>query len=185
MANSAHRENRPRGAGGFTLIELMVVLMVIALLSTLIVPALAEAVRRTGVDDTGKKLSDLIRFSSAYAVTRHRMVVLNLDSSRQKCWVSAYGGRLPWDDAQETSKPAPPLATLELPAGTTLTVDRSAESNYGGSQGVSWETVTFRANGGAENVTIHLADAKGGQFDIAVYGVTGEILTQRDVANER
>ncbi|MBI5093048.1 MAG: hypothetical protein HZB26_11495 [Candidatus Hydrogenedentes bacterium] len=161
------------------MIELMVTLMLMALLTTLIVPAVASAMRRTGIDDTGRKLSDLIKFSSSYAVTRHRMVMLNLDSAGGRCWVTAYGGTLPWRETEDgQSSPPKSLASLELPKGTTLSVDCSAESNYSVSGGMPWDIVTFRANGGAEDVVIRLSNSSGETLDIEVFGVTGELRTQ-------
>jgi len=165
----------------------MICLMIMALLATLIVPGMANAMRRTGVEDTGKKLADLLRFSSVYAMTRHRMVILNMDSGSRRCWVTTYGGSLPWqesDVSQPKSGSGPQLASLQLPANVMLTMDRHAASAFETADNVAWETVTFRANGGAEDVTIHLAGPKGETFDIDVYGVTGELRTRQETAHE-
>lgn len=170
---------RARRDAAFTLIELLIVLMLIALISSLIVPAVAAVSRRGGLDATGQRLAELSRFGSMSAVTRHATVVLNLDADRHRCWVSLATAALPWQKRTDDNAPRTQiLETLTLPEGTSLSVTKaSVGSPDNATASQQWDTITFRPNGLAEDTSIRLSNPAGEQFSIEVVGVTGEVRT--------
>ncbi len=167
-------------SAGFTLLELMVVLVIIALMSTLITPSIATALREKGPVATANNLSELLRFAHLSAITRHRPVVVNLDSSRGKCWVTITRTSFPWlpdDELPQTRI----LEAMELPEGTELMVTRGPDAGMDDSQSVGWETITFGSDGMTEDTMIELRGPAGDAFRVDVYGVTGEVHVQEVV----
>ena len=161
-------------SAGFTLLELMVVLVIIAMMSTLITPSIASALREKGPVATANNLSELLRFAHLSAITRHRSVVVNLDSSRGKCWVTVTRTSFPWlpdDEVPQTRI----LEAMELPEGTELIVTRGPNSPMGVDQSAAWETITFGSDGMTEDTVIELVGPGRDRFQIDVYGVTGEV----------
>ncbi len=163
-----------RPGAGFTLIELMVVLVIMAMLSTLIVPSIQSALRKGGLSATGNKLCELLNFSYMTAVTRHRSVVLNLDPARRRCWVSVCTASLPWLDEQQEPEPRV-LEAMELPEGTEFTVVRGEGSAFTATSAQSWETITFRSDGTTEDARIELTNHQGEHFQIEIFGLSGEV----------
>ena len=163
-------------AGGFTLIELMVVLVIMALLATSIAPSVASGLQRNGLKTTRDKLCELLDFAYMSAVTRRRPVVVNLDARRKLCWVSVSAVSLPWLE----DRPGPKthvLATMTLPEAVQVTVIHGEESRLGVMATQVWETVTFRSDGRTEDAVIELTDVQGERLAIKVVGVTGEVHT--------
>ncbi len=164
-----------RAAHGFTLIELMVVLVIMATLSAAILPSIASALRRTGLRATRDKLCDLLNFAYMSAVSRGRPVEVNLDPSRRACWVSVRTVSLPWLDEEERETEIRTLATMELPEGTEIVVRRLEESRFGTAASKVWETIAFRSEGGTEDVFIELTNPQGERFEIEIIGATGKV----------
>jgi type II secretion system protein H len=177
----SHFEIRPDGCGaevrperGFTLIELMVVLVIISMFSAMIVPSIASALRKTGLKSTGNQICELLDFAYMSAVTRHRPVDVNLDAGRGLCWVSVSTVSLPWL-AEQREPETRILATMELPEGTMLIVTRGEASPFSGTRSQPWEVMTFRSDGGTEDALIGLTSARGERFEIQILGATGEV----------
>jgi prepilin-type N-terminal cleavage/methylation domain-containing protein len=177
----SHFEIRPDGRGamtrpvrGFTLIELMVVLVIISMFSAMIVPSIAAALRGTGLRSTGNQVCEVLNFAYMSAVTRHRPVVVNIDAGRRLCWVSAYRSSLPWL-AEPNESETQTLATMELPEGTRLTVTRGETSPFSAAESQPWEVITFRSDGGTEDALIELTSMRGERFEIEILGATGEV----------
>jgi len=154
-----------------TLIELMVVVIVMAVMAGAIVPNLAAAARRGGVDKAAGRIVDVLDFAARAAVARRRTVVVNLDGERGRCWATLQTVRLPWledEDAPETRT----LTAVRLPEDLSLAVYReSTETAFGADE--AWERVTFRPDGTTEDVTVELVDGRGRARSIEVSGITG------------
>ncbi len=161
-----------RERSGFTLIELMVVMFIIAMLSTTIVPSIASALRRNGIAANGQKVHELFNFAYMSAVTKHQSVVVNIDTRRGLCWATSSPPALPW--LEEQSKETEILASIELPKGMHIKVHQGEEYGFVKETLLSWETITFESDGTAEDVMIELSTDDGDVFSIEVHGVTGE-----------
>ena len=172
---SHYRVVARRSGGGFTLIELMVVLVIISMLSVSIVPSVTSAMRGTRLSTTGNKLCDLLNFSYLSAVTRRQSVVVNLDTPRRLCWVSVNRARLPWLPEEGSVPATRMLASMELPVGTRIMVTRGEEFRPEFTASQVWETITFRGDGTADHVLVELTNERGERFAIEVMGTTGEV----------
>ncbi len=162
--------------GGFTLLELMVVLVLITLLSTLVIPSAVSAVRHKTVVTEGEKLAEMLRFAYMSAVTRHHPVQVNLDSQQGRCWVSLSVTALPWLEEDQVSR-AETLTSLRLPRELRLEVRRGAEE-YQSAGGPGWQVITFHSDGRADSCLIALSNAQGERYTIEIMGATGEIVVR-------
>ena len=107
-----------RGASGFTLLELMVVLGVLALLAWLALPQLAAA-RGPSADLIARDLVAALRDARLHAIERHRMAVFWLDLADRSYGVDGAGARrLPADSHLEmwtvAERATPQRGTVEF-----------------------------------------------------------------------
>jgi prepilin-type N-terminal cleavage/methylation domain-containing protein len=95
---------QPRAIGGFTLIEIMAVVLILLLLAAIVIPRVSLVASQAVLDD-GKKLAATLDFAreKAIALGRAHRVVLDLDHGQY------------WIEAQPPPEPAPvTLAWAEL-----------------------------------------------------------------------
>ena len=172
------KQGEDRASAGFTLIELMVVLLLMSLMTGLIVPSAVSALRRNGAGTEGEKLLEILQFAHLSAVTRHHAVDVNIDGERRLCWVSVSSGSLPWlEDQVEFGTQT--LATLQLPDNVQIVVSRGERTEYAMDAVQGWERFTFRGDGGSENLTIELTDARERTYTLDIVSATGEILVRK------
>jgi type II secretion system protein H len=159
---------------GFTLIELMVVLIIITLLSTMVIPSAVSAVRRNTIQTEGGKLTELLRFAYVSAIARQRPIQVNLDSRRGLCWVSVSDSALPWiEERQEATTQT--LATLPIRDELQLSVIFGEEGTGTAGSSQDWQVLTFRSDGRADSVIIALTNSRGETYAVEVFGATGEV----------
>ena len=159
---------------GFTLIELMVVIMMIGMLTTVIVPSMVSAMRRGGLASTAEQMLDMIQFAHMSAISRHQRVVLNIDSRRSLCWISTTAASLPWVEGQVESKSAP-LVPLALPSEIDVVVERDFSGSARTGSTLGWETITFESDGSTDTILISMMNGQGERAEIQLFGLTGEV----------
>ncbi len=159
---------------GFTLIELMVVVVVMAILAGAVAPSIVSATRRTGLDATARRLADLLDFASAAAVARRQPVTVNLDAERHVCWAVTWAPTLPWLAESETPEERT-LVQLELPERISVTLVRDSGQEQPPQLGSAWETIRFAPDGTAEDVAAELRDDRENVRTIQVVFATGEV----------
>ena len=168
------------------MIELLIVMVIMAVFTTLIVPSMASAMRNRTISGCGKNIREMVEFARAAALSRHRPATLNIDPARRLCWVSMTDMSLPWIKTDE-----PPvtriLASVPVPEGTQCSVTPDlADSTYAAEPTESvtdsqWQTLTFNSDGTAEDVLIELTDINGEQYSFHVKGATGETYVEEIV----
>lgn len=163
-ASSAHRL-------GFTMIELMVTLVIMALVAGLIMPSAVSAMRRNNVQSHGEKVLELLQFAQRYAVTSHHPVQVNIDSGKNTCWASVMQTKLPWlEQVQESNTRQ--LKMLVVPPEYQLSM-QSQDSQSTSS--AAWDTITFKSDGRSDDTIIRLSDERGIAYEIIVFGSNGSI----------
>ena len=167
-----------RATAGFTLIELMVVLVLISLMTGLVIPSAVSALQRTGARSEGEKVLEMLQFAYLSAVTRHQTVDVNIDGRRRLCWVSLSSATLPWLDNQAEST-TQTLATLKLPDTIQILVSRGERTEYTTNASQGWEKFSFRGDGGSENIAVELTDVRNGKYALEIIAATGEIVVRR------
>jgi len=162
---------------GFTLIELMVVLLVMSILAASVVPSFMSSARAASVKAAATKIADLLDFAYAAAIARRQPVTVNLDLGRNMCWVSVLAASLPWlgeGEGPETRT----LASIQLPEDFEIALQRGSEAPAASRTQQQWETIRFDPDGMAEDVLIEVADRRGEEWTIEVQGTTGEVALQ-------
>jgi len=164
---------------GFTLIEMMVVVVVMAILSSAVLPSIVSAVRRTGAKAVARKSFDLLNFACASAVARRRPVTVNFDTERRVCWVSIQVTSLPWL-SEDALPEARTLTSIELPEGVDVYFYRDTEWPDSRRSEQRWETVRFEPDGTGEDIIIELVDRSGDSYTVEVAALSGEVLLKRE-----
>lgn len=177
---SRTREIHPAGGAavrdGFTLIELMVVLMVMAVLSAAIVPSLVAAIRRAGAQSAASRVRDVLEFGSTAAIARRQPVTVQFDTDRRACWVSVRRTRLPWrETGDEEAGEGQTLISVQLPESIEMTLLREMPLQGSERQSLEQEAIRFWPDGTAETAVIEIADPDGDRYLVGVRGETGQV----------
>lgn len=72
-----------RPATGFTLFEMLVVLMILSLVTALALPSLRRTPEHLRLEAAGRRLASALRFSRVAAIARNADVVLTVDAERR------------------------------------------------------------------------------------------------------
>jgi general secretion pathway protein H len=134
---------RARGSsGGFTLLEVVVVLVVLAVAGALAVPSFRPPPAETALDEGAGRVAALFRMARTEAVRQGVAVQVVLDSASARAWVDVR------DSAEAESLELPAGVTLHLPEARVLyRFDPGGGTNGGG--------VVVRGPGGGERF-VHL-----------------------------
>jgi prepilin-type N-terminal cleavage/methylation domain-containing protein len=81
-----HCKSKPTGAGGFTLIELSVVMFIIALVMAIALPQLAAVISSTQVEGEARHISNYGRAVMAQAELMHDDITVRIDLDEQAYW---------------------------------------------------------------------------------------------------
>lgn len=131
-----------RSSRGFTIIELMITLVIVAVLLAVVVPSFTDLMARRRLEGAATELSTDLQYARTEAISRQRDVAL----------VTAAGG----GSYTITAAGPVPLKTVALPTGVTVT--QNVTLTFTALRGVPNETA-----GG--NVTIDVASSQtGGQM---------------------
>jgi prepilin-type N-terminal cleavage/methylation domain-containing protein len=117
MSAAAGRETRARG--GFTLIEIMAVVLILLLIAAVVIPRVSLVASQAALDD-GRRLAAALDFAreKALALGRAHRVVLDLDHAQY--WIEAQASAAPpdptltWAELDELPLVAPRAETAEF-----------------------------------------------------------------------
>jgi type II secretion system protein H len=167
---------------GFTLVELVVVLLIIATFTTMVVPSIAQAMSAKDIDATAAKLCETLQFAYASAVARRQPVTVRLDTDARRCRVMLRTLALPWLEPAPDRPNARMLAAMSWPEEMQLTLSEgtgvapSAQSSSAARRAATGpQTITFRSNGRTEDVVIEVADRENQHRYVEIVGLTGEV----------
>lgn len=148
-----------RHSHGFTLIEVVLVAVVLAILLTATLPGFQRTARRLRAEHAAFELAQLARLAHERAVSEDREVVWTWDEERRRARVEAAVER-------GAGEPADPVDGSPLPAGAAVTVARGGEE-------VACRCVRFFPEGTAEAaaVTVSLGDDV---YTVTVDAATGQ-----------
>ena len=162
---------RPRA---FTLVELTVVLLTMALFAAMVLPAVSHAARGTGLSTTRDKLRDLLEFARASAVSRKRPVTVNVAPQRRRVWVTLQTTALPWIDKEQP--PTRVLAAMEIPEKLRIEVEYLADDPPAAS--TDWHRVRFASDGRAPDVRLALVDPSQRRLAVRVTSASGRVRVE-------
>ncbi len=157
---------------GFTLVELSVVLLIIALMATILIPNIG----RLGGEDlreSSRKIGGLIQYLYGLSTIQKRNFYLNFDLDKGEYWVSV--GKV---NEEENSVEMIPYADdfvrkkYNLPSSVRVE-DIDTVSNGKISEGRV--TVTFYPEGFVDPVTIHFKNSSDDEMTLLVLPLTGDV----------
>jgi prepilin-type N-terminal cleavage/methylation domain-containing protein len=90
--------------GGFTLVEIMVVIVVLTILTATIVPEFSGTLEDARLRASGRKLAAAIRFAASEAVTRSRVLRLHVNPTNGDYWLEAENERQEFQPLKEDGR---------------------------------------------------------------------------------
>jgi type II secretion system protein H len=116
---------RPNSQYAFTLLELVLVMLIIAIMSAIAAPALIRFAAGRQVDNYSRSLLAAARYARAQSISEARVYRLNLDEKTAEFWLTAdNGGGTFAATGGDYSKPSNP------PVGLSMKVQVSPQPNY-------------------------------------------------------
>lgn len=151
-----------KGPRGFTLIELVIVLIIISLLAVLLTPNLTRTLSHMEAKGAAKRLSAILRYCRSDAVNKRRVNLVVLDTASNV--VSIY--------SLHEEEPEPKAERFyPLPAGVKLEKIDVGKNLYDSSQ----PAFEFYPNGGSNGGTAVIRSERGRTYTIRVDLLTGGV----------
>jgi len=169
-----------RQAQGYTLLELMVVLVVIGIMTALIVPELRGAYRSAVLESSAREVLWALRLAHSQAVTTGRSVRFRWDARAHRYLLEVE----PPESSSRAPKDAPvaflPLENVPGAAGRLdPEVSIEVRSVMEDDARVGPAGVEFHADGTADAAELHLTGAGGAHVTLAVTPSTARVAERR------
>lgn len=162
-----------KNAGGFTTVELMIVMVIIVLMSAAVVvsmsPALSDARLRSG----SRMIVSALHYARSYAVAHQKPTRVIIDRAENGVVVEAM---------RSDEKGVEQLIPLTTSAGKHRTLPRGLEMSAVEKPGTDQEEnfIGFLETGQAEQASVTITDVRGRQRRITVDGITGRCAMESD-----
>lgn len=157
---SATGSNREARRGGFTLIELSIVVFVLAILLAVAMPRFVRSYNSSQLAATGRSFATICQYARVEAVLRQQKVILHADLDKQTFWITQ---SFATGDATEPSERV--LQVIEVPKQVTLA---SAETYEVAARQRGAVEAVFYPNGTCDAITVVFRGAEKGAAAIAV-----------------
>lgn len=170
-AGSGHRWG---GSGGFTLLELMAVVVVVGLVAAMAMPSISTGLQRWRLRTAVLEMNTMLKFTRTQAVARRQAFQLVLDRSRNVYWLDRPNAAMDAEQAEGLGR-----RLIALPAGVRFGSvrigDREAASDR--------LTMMFFPYGTNTGGVVQVVDDRGQGYQIALDQVTGRTTIRRVLAN--
>ena len=197
----------PARSKGFTLIEVMIVLALIAILSSIAMPSLRGFAASTRLKSTARAIQDILNFARDMAITERAAYLVVFDLSSNRYWLASNETFNPADPSTPvTANPSRIQSALPSAANQAATVLQSSipsrtnavlgiaqkpghdvrlarmitNHNF---QTVQMDTgvdyIYFSPTGSSEDTVLYIQDQRGQTMSIVVENATGRIRLQK------
>lgn len=168
---------------GFTLLELIVVLVIISLMSALVVPKLAGPMSNLDLKTASKKISASLRYARSRAASekttyealfdfeKNRLVITNPSPAKADIPINNPGNSTPIQPPDPEQDRPDGLKTYNLPDGVKLAKGVSRETDVHS----GFFRIFFFPSGGSSGGEITVANERGRQYKINVDFITGTV----------
>jgi len=162
------------GATGFSFIELLVVLVILAIGSAFVVPRLAGTLDNISLGTASKKISASLRYARSRATTENRVYVVLFDFDKDCVTVrpvhAASNQDAGGDEAEDRQESAP-SKTYSLPEKIRLEKGVSVDDEV--DSGIF--KIVFCPNGSSSGGKVLLKNDRGNRYQVQVDFITGSV----------
>ena len=175
MKNPHSAFRNPQSAiqrGGFTLLELVVVLAIVGVAFAFAIPSLGDGLRRWRLQGAVRELATIMKFTRNQSVTRRTPLQVVMDRSQSLYWLDRLDAPVLQDPQRAEEKG---IRLYVLPAGI-----RFGEVTVGGGSPVDARVgMPFYPKGNSAGGVVQMLDARGRDYRVRVDPVTGHARVQR------
>ncbi len=161
---------KKRGCSGFTLMELMVVLVIMALTAAFVVPRLGGPLSRLGSVSAAKKTCACLRYARSRAASKKKAYKVVFDIDKNILTISPFYENNEPEKAGGSGKSFD--KSYELPQGVFFEELVDSHDRYADSGRF---TIVFFPNGGSSGGKIMIKDKKNRKFTIDVDPISGTV----------
>ncbi len=160
---------------GFTLLELLVVLVIISLMSVLVVPQLTGSLAKTNLQTASKKILASLRYARSQAASKKITYVAIFDFEKDRLSImtgqEAQTGETLKEDLGDGEEPVIRSKSYDLPDGVKLEKGVSGEDEI--DSGLF--QIAFFPTGSSSGGDVILTNDRGKRYKISVDFITGVV----------
>jgi prepilin-type N-terminal cleavage/methylation domain-containing protein len=168
-SNAARRRPAP---GGFTLVEMMLVFLLIGIMISVAIPRWRDVYSETSVHESSKMITALADFAREKSVLEHRQYRLILDKRERAYWLERQT-TFPQTDT-ETFEPS-----KDNPSGRFRLPDQFYfdEIRLNGKKARGNSSITFYPDGTSDEVEVTVANGDGDKWHLSIPNRFGKTIS--------
>jgi Tfp pilus assembly protein FimT len=174
-----------KAAKAFTLIEMLVLIIIIAVFAAAVVPSYSRMFARTRFENDVREVRDLFAHARERAIARDTTAQLMFDAQTQTFAVMVNAAPPPTDQPiafADDPQIMNAASQSEPPKGYTLPADVRVESfavgGTGGNAGTGSSAIRFRSDGTCDGAQLRMVSENGYTADLLLMPATGQIKVE-------
>lgn len=124
-----------RRAGGFTLVELLVAVTLVAILASIAAPSISRILERADARQTARNMANALRYAHDQAMSRGQMVLVKVNTGTSRGQIQVYRSSASETSCQGASIPSganPQYETTVASVSGRMQIDRIADTTGSG-----------------------------------------------------